>query len=154
MIRVPELLETVPDSNIVLRGGSVALLALLKSGDIDYAFEYASVAQQHGLRYVELPPELNLGDPTHATGYARVQVRLDFQRFSSVKPEFNGEVIGYGVTIPSNAPNPDEAQKFVEFLLGSEGAAIMEANSHPEFDTPQVDNCAAVPENLKHFCDD
>ena len=88
----------------------MALLALLESGDIDYAFEYESVARQHGLSYVELPAELNLGDPAHAIDYASVQVRMDFQRFSSVNPVFNGEVIGYGITIPSNAPNPVEAQ--------------------------------------------
>jgi molybdate/tungstate transport system substrate-binding protein len=153
VIHVPELLETTADSNILLRGGSVALLALLESGDIDYAFEYESVARQHGLSYVELPAELNLGDPAQADNYARVQVRLDFQRFSSVKPEFDGEVIGYGVTIPANTPNSGEAQAFVAFLLGPEGAAIMAANSHPVFAELQIDNCAAVPGSLKSFCD-
>ena len=153
VILVPELLETTSDSNIVLRGGSVALLALLESGDIDYAFEYASVAQQHGLSYVELPPELNLGDPAQSENYASVLVRMDYQRFSSVKPAFDGEVIGYGVTIPSNAPNPTEAQAFVEFLLGFQGAAIMEANNHPLFAVPQVENCTALPKNLKIYCD-
>ena len=59
-----EILETSDSSNILLRGGSVALLALLESGDVDYAFEYASVARQHGLSYVELPPPLNLSDPS------------------------------------------------------------------------------------------
>lgn len=151
-IHVPELLETTDNSNIVMRGGSVALLALLESGDIDYAFEYESVARQHGLSYVELPPELNLSDPAFAADYADVQVRLDFQRFSSVKPEFNGEVIGYGITIPSNAPNPQDAQDFVAFLLSPEGTAIMERNYHPVFDTPQVDQCQAMPESLRVFC--
>jgi molybdate/tungstate transport system substrate-binding protein len=153
IIHVPELLETTSDSNIVLRGGSVALLALLESGDIDYAFEYESVARQHGLRYVELPPELNLGDQAWADTYASVQVQLDFQRFASVTPIFDGAVIGYGVTIPSNAPNPNQAQAFVKFLLGPEGAAFMEANSHPIFPSPQVDNCNALPANLSAFCD-
>ncbi len=151
IIHVPELLETTAESNILVRGGSVALLALLESGDIDYAFEYESVARQHGLSYVELPPELSLGDPAHAADYAAVQVRLDFQRFSSVKPEFNGEVIGYGITIPANAPNPEEAQAFVEFLLGPQGRAIMDANSHPVFETPQVDHYQTLPESLKMF---
>jgi molybdate/tungstate transport system substrate-binding protein len=152
VIHVPELLETTPESNIMVRGGSVALLALLESGDIDYAFEYESVARQHGLRYVELPSELNLSDPSHASDYASVQVRLDFQRFSSVKPEFNGEVIGYGITIPSNAPNPQAAQDFVDFLLGPQGTAIMERNHHPVFEIPQADDCQALPESLKRFC--
>lgn len=152
IIHVPELLETTSDSNIVLRGGSVALLALLESGDIDFAFEYESVARQHGLNYVELPPELNLGDPTQAANYASVQVQLDFHRFASVTPIFDGEVIGYGVTIPSNAPNLAESQAFVEFLLGPQGSAIMNANNHPVFSEPQVDSCSDLPENLKTYC--
>jgi molybdate/tungstate transport system substrate-binding protein len=152
IIHVPELLDTTEESNIVMRGGSVALLALLESGDIDYAFEYESVAQQHNLPYVELPPELNLSDPTYAADYENVQVHLDFQRFSSIKPEFSGDLIGYGITIPNNAPNPQAAQDFVTFFLGEQGAALMETNNHPVFKNPQVDNCIALPENLTNLC--
>jgi molybdate/tungstate transport system substrate-binding protein len=152
IIMVPELLETTEDANIVVRGSSVALLALLESGDIDYAFEYESVARQHDLSYMELPSGLNLGDPAHAQDYGAVQVRLGFQRFSSVEPEFDGEVIGYGVTIPSNAPSPVEAAAFVEFLLGPQGAAIMASNNHPIFESPQADDCDYLPERLKDFC--
>lgn len=148
-IHIPEILEISETSNIVLRGGSVALLALLESGNIDYAFEYESVARQHGLQYVELPPELNMGDPDHAEDYAVVRVVLDFQRFSSVKPSFEGEVIAYGMTIPENAPHPEEAESFLAFLLGPEGRAIMESNHHPIWDEVEVDNPAVAPAGLK-----
>ncbi len=46
-----------------MRPYSVQLLPLLESGDIDYSFEYTSVIRQHGMEYVSLPPEINLGDP-------------------------------------------------------------------------------------------
>jgi len=154
IIHVPEILATSSTSNIVMRGGSVALLALLETHDIDYAIEYESVARQHGLSYLELPPEINLGDPAFAADYAIVQVQLDFQRFTSVTPVFDGEVIGYGLTIPTNAPNPVGAHSFVEFLLGPQGSAIMEANSHPVFETPLVDHYQSLPENLKVFFTD
>ena len=149
VIQVPELLQTTDTAHIIMRGGSVALLALLESGDIDYAVEYESVARQHDLEYIELPPELNLGDPGLAEYYATVRVDLDFQRFSSVKPSFPGDTITYGLTIPSNAPHPAEAEDFVAFLLGPEGHAIMEANQHPIFPTFQVDKPAALPESLQ-----
>jgi molybdate/tungstate transport system substrate-binding protein len=149
VIQVPELLQTTDGSHIVMRGGSVALLALLESGDIDYAVEYESVARQHDLEYVELPPELNLGDPGLADYYATVRVDLDFQRFSTVKPSFPGETITYGLTIPSNAPHPAEAEDFLAFLLGPDGRAIMEANQHPLFTTPQVDHPGALPDSLQ-----
>jgi molybdate/tungstate transport system substrate-binding protein len=152
-VQVPELLATRPDSSIRLRGGSVALLGLLESGDIDYAFEYESVARQHGLEFVELPPALNLGDPAQAAHYAGITVRLDYQRFASVRPEFVGERISYAVTIPANAPQPELAQDFVAFLLGPQGAQIMETHDHPVFAQPEVDNCPALPAGLQEFCD-
>jgi len=38
---------------------------------------------------------------------------MDFRRFASVEPVFNGEQIGYGITIPTNAPHPDQAAQFI-----------------------------------------
>ena len=151
-IHVPEIVETKQDSGIVIRGASIQLIALLESGDLDYAFEYESVIQQHGLQMVRLPDAVNLGSPERAAEYAKVQVLLDFQRFASVKPVFNGEVIGYGVTIPSNAPHPKEAEEFVAFLLGPEGRQVMEANYHP-FITPLEGNrYEAIPKRLQSLC--
>jgi molybdate/tungstate transport system substrate-binding protein len=54
-ILVPEVLQPEKDSGLVMRGSSVRLLALLQSGDLDYAFEYESVARQHGLEFLPLP---------------------------------------------------------------------------------------------------
>jgi molybdate/tungstate transport system substrate-binding protein len=151
-ITVPEVLETRPDSHIVLRGGSIMLIALLESGDLDYAFEYESVIQQHGLKMVSLTNDVNLGEAEFESAYEAVQVNLDFQRFATVKPQFRGERIGYGITIPSNAPHADEAARFIEFLLGPEGRAIMEANHHPLFDPCLADGYAAMPQTLQAIC--
>jgi molybdate/tungstate transport system substrate-binding protein len=148
VIKVPELLEIKEGSNVVLRGGSVALLALLESGDVDYAFEYESVAQQHDLSAIRLPVELSLSDPSYAEWYAKVRVKLDYQRFSTVTPEFEGEVITYGLTIPSNAPNPEGALGFIQFFLGTEGKKIMEANFHPMLPSIAVDNEEYLPDRL------
>ena len=152
IIHVPEILETKKDSNIVVRGASIQLIALLESGDLDYAFEYESVIQQHKLKLVKLPDAVNLGSEQYTDQYKKVQVRLNFQRFASVKPEFNGEVIGYGVTIPSNAPHPEQAKEFIAFLLGPKGRAVMEANQHPLITPPQADHLDLVPQSLKLLC--
>lgn len=85
-ITVPEVLETKPDAHIVIRGASVQLIALLELGDLDHAFEYESVIQQHGLKMVSLPAEVNLGEQGFAELYNQVQVNLDFQRFASIQP--------------------------------------------------------------------
>jgi molybdate/tungstate transport system substrate-binding protein len=149
VIHVPELLETASGGHIVMRGYSVQLLPLLESGDIDYAIEYLSVIKQHGLKYVTLPPELNLGDESLADTYAQVRVDLDYQRFASVKPSFAGLPITYSLTIPSNAAHPDAAALFVQFLLGPEGRAIMERNYHPLLARPWCDSPEKLPPELR-----
>ncbi|HRJ59412.1 MAG TPA: tungstate ABC transporter substrate-binding protein WtpA [Anaerolineales bacterium] len=148
-ITVPEILETKKGSHIVLRGSSVQLIALLQSGDLDYAFEYESVIRQHELNMVSLPAEVNLGEPEFETAYNQVQVNLDFQRFASVKPQFRGERIGYGVTIPASAQHTEEAALFIAFLLSDEGRAVMESNRHPLFGTFFADGYANLPVSLQ-----
>jgi len=147
-VTVPEVVDTKPETGLLLRGASMELIALLESGDIDYAFEYESVIRQHGLQMLSLPDELNLG--AENIDYGSVQVNLDFRRFARVKPQFRGERIAYGMTIPTNAPHPREAAQFVEFVLGPEGRAIMAADYHPMFD-PAV--CEGnVPADLRALC--
>jgi len=146
---LPEILETKPESHIVLRGASVQLIALLESGDLDYAFEYESVIRQHGLKMLSLPAEVNLGERDFETLYNQVQVNLDFQRFATVKPQFRGEQIGYGITIPTNSPHPEEAKLFIAFLLSDEGRSLMKADHHPMFETFRVDGYDNLPPDLQ-----
>jgi molybdate/tungstate transport system substrate-binding protein len=149
IIHVPEILETKDNAHVILRGASMQVIALLQSGDVDYAFEYESVIQQDGLGLVQLPDSLNLGSPVQSAAYGKVTVKLDFQRFAKIKPEFRGEQIGYGITIPTNAPHPKEAELFIAFLLSPEGRKIMEAAHHPEFDQILGVDFQNVPASLQ-----
>ena len=151
-ITVPEILETQSGAHLVIRGASIQLIALLETGDLDYAFEYESVIAQHNLGLLRLPGEVNLGEPAFEDLYNHVQVNLDFQRFASIKPEFRGEQIGYGITIPSSALHPKEAALFIAFLLSPEGRAIMEASHHPMFETALGDGYANIPADLQALC--
>jgi molybdate/tungstate transport system substrate-binding protein len=148
-ITVPEVLETKMDSHIVVRGASVQLIALLESGDLDYAFEYESVIKQHNLRMLSLPAEVNLGEEDLESLYNQVQVDVDFQRFASVQPQFRGERIGYGVTIPAGALHPDAAAQFVAFVLGPDGRRVMKENYHPMFETSLADGYDRLPLTLQ-----
>lgn len=150
-ILVPEVLETRSGSKIFLRGSSIQLLSLLESGDIDYAFEYRSVIEQHNLEEVVLPDEINMGSPDHLQDYEKMVVKLDFQRFMTVEPVFKGEVIAYGLTIPANAPHPEAAELFIQFLLGEEGKGIMAANHHPLLDPISVDHYENLPVSLQPY---
>jgi molybdate/tungstate transport system substrate-binding protein len=149
-ITVPEIIETKTGSRVVVRGASIQLIALLQAGELDYAFEYESVIRQHGLQMLALPDALNLGSET--VDYSGVEVDIGFQRFATVKPVFRGEQIGYGITIPSNAPHPEEAALFIAFLLGPDGRSLMEADYHPMFSNYICDTQVNMPAELQIFC--
>ncbi len=153
VIEVPEILETSSGSNVVLRGASIQLVALLESGDLDCAFEYESVARQHGLRVRRAfrPPSTS-ATRIVATTYRTVRVKLDFRRFASVRPEFVGDVIRYALTIPANAPDPELARQFTAFLLGPDGRRILEADHQPLLTPPELDDAAAAPEEVRRAC--
>jgi molybdate/tungstate transport system substrate-binding protein len=99
-----------------------------------------------------LPDGINLGEESDQQNYSTVEVNEESQRFASVKPVFRGERIGYGITIPENAPHPPEAALFLAFLLGSQGRAIMEADHHPMFEHALCDGYTSTPASLQFLC--
>lgn len=147
-ITVPELLEPSED-RMYLRGASMQLIALLQSNDIDYTFEYKSVVAQQNLRYLELPAEINLSDEAFTDIYKKVRVKIDFKRFKSVTPEFEGLPISYGMTITNNSTKKQAAIRFIEFILGPDGQRIFNENHHPPLIPPECDNTDALPDELK-----
>jgi molybdate/tungstate transport system substrate-binding protein len=150
LITVPELLEPSAD-RMYLRGASMQLISLLQSNDIDYTFEYKSVVAQQGLDYLELPPQINLGDERYIDNYVKVRVKLDFRRFKSIIPEFEGLPIEYGLAIANNSEQQDEAARFIAFILGPDGQRIFNENHHPPLLPPECDNISALPDKLKSF---
>ncbi|MCD6286745.1 MAG: tungstate ABC transporter substrate-binding protein WtpA [Anaerolineae bacterium] len=120
--------ERCPPENI--RPRSVELIALLQSGDMDYAFEYRSVAVQHDLKFVELPDEINLSMVEYADFYSQATVEIAGTEPGATMT-MAGTPIVYGVTIPKNAPTPELALEFVKFLLSDEAQAIMAAQGQP-----------------------
>jgi len=146
-ILVPEIIRP---QKVSVRGSSVVLLGILESGDIDYAFEYKSVAQQRGLQFLEFPPEINLGsDDFRSLGYD-LRVKIDYQRFASLIPDFVCQEILYGVTIPANSPHPEEALDYLKFLLGPEGRRIFAEHHHP-FVPFVVDRPEHLPDDLGYL---
>lgn len=152
-ILVPEIIRP---QKVSVRGSSVVLLGILESGDIDYAFEYKSVAQQRNLHFVELPPEINLGSDDFQSLRYDLSVKIDYQRFASLIPDFVCQEIIYGVTIPENSPHPEEALSYLKFLLGPEGQRIF-AEQHQPFRFGDgglvVDNAERIPDDLRDLLD-
>ncbi len=134
-----------------IRPKETDLLALLEVGEIDYLFIYRSVARQHGLKWVELPDEINLKSHEMTEFYGKVSLELSGQTPGSVITKVGAPMV-YGVTIPKGARNPEAALAFVEFLLKHDkGMAIMERNGQPSLVPALSNTYANIPATLKGF---
>ncbi len=104
-----------PKGNLIVRPKSIQLISLLETGEIKYAILYRNEAVQHRLNYLDLPVEVNLGDPHFEASYSRVIVHIlsgtSSERSITMAP------IAYGVTVPGNSANVEGGLGFVKFLL-------------------------------------
>jgi molybdate/tungstate transport system substrate-binding protein len=144
-----ELLDHCPPQNI--RPKETDLIALLEAGQIDYVFIYKSVCEQHHMPFVELPAQINLGSPAYTDFYKQATIKI-----SGKKPgtfvEKKGAPMIYGLTIPNDAPHRAWAIKFLAFVLGPQGRAIMEKNGQQAIYPAKVSGDASkLPAELKQF---
>jgi molybdate/tungstate transport system substrate-binding protein len=123
------------------------LLALLESRAIDYAFIFRSTAEDHHLKVLSLPPEVNLSRQELADRYAAVHVDIRMRRGQG-SSTVTGAPIVYGLTIPSNAPHADVATRFVSFLLGDVGAKLLLRRGFHPISPATCNPCAGLPEQL------
>jgi molybdate/tungstate transport system substrate-binding protein len=134
-----------------LRPKETDLLALMETNTIDYLFIYRSVAEQHGLKWLILPDEINLKKPELADLYRSVSIELSGSKPGETITQV-GEPMVYGVTIPKNAPNPKAALAFVQFLLKKDkGLAILERNGQPGVVPSPTATYDKLPDSLKSF---
>lgn len=126
-----DLLANRPKEN--MRPKSVELVSLLKTGNMDYAWEYLSVAVQHDLKFVKLPDEINLGNYKHDAFYSQAKVDVSGDAPGKTVTQV-GQSCTYGVTIVKSAPNRDAAVAFLEFMLDPQGGAqVMDEMGQPPF---------------------
>ncbi|AWB10591.1 molybdate/tungstate transport system substrate-binding protein [Thermodesulfobium acidiphilum] len=137
-----KVLANAPERNI--RDTETELLSSLEAGQIDYLAIYKSDALQHHLKYLDLPPQINLSDPKYANFYKEAVV-------DTKNGELSGKPIIYAITIPNNSKNTEWAIKFVEFLLSPEGQSIMKKNGFGVLEKPYANNIDKVPPELKNF---
>ena len=130
---------------------SVDLIVALETGDLDYAFEYSSVAVQHGLNFIELNDYINLSKTN-----AELAGVEDFYNEASIEilkeagppPVYaaeHGGAIVYGITILLHADNRELAAEFIKLLLSDSGKEIMEIKYGQPFIQPAI---CDHPENL------
>lgn len=116
-----------------MRPKSADLTALLQTGNLDFAWEYESVARSLGLRFVPLPPAVNLGDPALAATYALARVSVPNSgvaaggRGHRASVLLRGSPIVFGAAVPKDAPHPRLGQAFVTYLMSPAGRLILAA---------------------------
>ena len=143
-------LLTSKDQNF-MRPKEVDLVALLETRAVDYIFLYKSVAIQHKLRYLILPPEINLKEPEFASLYNTANVPINGKE-PGQKVMMKGEPMIYGVTMPNSAPNKKNALAYLEFMLSPEhGIKILEKNGQPSVIPQQNRYYGKLPEKLRRF---
>lgn len=126
------------------RPNETDLLALVQSGELDYAWSYRSIAMTAGLRWLALPPEIDLSDPARAAGYAGAAVRIRGASPSD-SLEMTGAPILYAATVPTQAAHPALGLAFVNFILSSAGRRILTRNGLTPVDPARAVGASAPP---------
>ena len=125
------LVANRPQKNV--RPKSVELVSLLKTGNMDYAWEYLSVAVQHDLKYVKLDDHINLGNYKQDEYYQQSSVKVTGNKPGTWITRV-GQSCTYGITLIKDAPNPAEAVRFLEYMLAPDGGLkILEDMGQPPF---------------------
>lgn len=118
------LIAHAPEKNI--RPNAAELAALLAAGELDFIYDYQSVAESNGFRFIQLPPQIDLGDPKQAAYYQTVSVEVRGST-PGTKATFRGQPILYGATIPSASPHAKAAEDLYRYLTSPAGVAQLRA---------------------------
>lgn len=133
------LLAAMPERYV--RPKEADLVALLQAGELDYAWSYRSIAQGAGLKWVDLPVEVDLGDPAREALYATASIRIPAGATRD-SVTIRGAPILYALSIPEGAPNSQAARAFVQWLFGPDGRRILTENGFTVLDRPIVHGTA------------
>jgi molybdate/tungstate transport system substrate-binding protein len=145
-----KIIANRPRENV--RPKSVELISLLQTGNMDFAWEYLSVAVQHKLKYVKLPDEINLGNYKFDELYSTASVEVTGKK-PGVMMTLKGKSVTYGITLIKNAPNKKGALAFLRYLLDPQGGLkILKEMGQPPFvpaRVPSGDMKKKVPSELQ-----
>ncbi|MEO7963881.1 MAG: extracellular solute-binding protein [Gemmatimonadaceae bacterium] len=129
------LLEGAPTRNV--RPREADQVALLQAHELDYIWTYENLARNHGLRYVKLPNEVDLGTPADSATYATATTRVLGKRPGDTLT-MRGAPILFAVSVLDSAAHRDHGERFVRFLTSVEGRAILRAAHFDALDAPIV----------------
>jgi molybdate/tungstate transport system substrate-binding protein len=125
------LIANRPEENV--RAKAVELVDMLKTGRMDYAWEYLSVAVQNDLNYVRLNDHINLGNYKFDSFYSQATVKVTGKKSGSWIVR-EGKSCTYGITLIKDSGNPEGAMLFLQYLLDADGGLeILKSMGQPPF---------------------
>lgn len=130
----------IPPRNV--RPKEIDLVALLETAELDYAFEYESVARGASLDFVPLPDSISLADMRYSAFYETAAVRVVGRRPGDSLTA-RGQPIVYALSIPRRAAHPRLAERFVLFLMSEDGRRVLRANHLDALDSAVVSGAEA-----------
>ena len=141
-----------PKENV--RPKSVELVSLLQTGNMDYAWEYRSVAVQHNLKFVELTDRINLGNYKYDNYYSAAEVEVT-GKTPGTTMKMKGMSITYGITLVKNSPNRDAAIAFLQYLFDKKGGLkVLKDQGQPPFipcTVPTKEMKKLIPAELQKY---
>lgn len=126
------------------------LIPTLESMSLDYLFLYQSTAEQHNLKFIQLPEEIDLGNEKLEEQYMKANITLTDQK--GVKQIIFGKPIVFAFTVLNDAPNKIAAFNFAKLLLSEKGQLVMKRNFQPQIVPAIAINKENIPEELKALC--
>jgi molybdate/tungstate transport system substrate-binding protein len=154
--KVPNLYNNMLE-HVVIAGSDPAAPTLGKGFDFQLTYEHnarATASTNPDYRYVDLPDEVNLSDPARDAYYRQNAVvvipGLGTSR-SARTIVVPGAHVAWGITLLKDAPNRENAIKFLQLLLSDTGKASLKDNG-PEPISPAVVSSTdfrKLPESLR-----
>jgi molybdate/tungstate transport system substrate-binding protein len=153
--KVPNLYNNLLQHLVIMGQNSGAVLG--KQFDFQFTYEHnarAAAAADLDYRYVDLPDEINLSDPAKDTYYLQhaivVLPGLGTSR-SARTIEVPGAHVAWGITLLKDAPNKQNAIKFLQLLLGPEGTSALKKNGPEPLSAAMVssEDFRNLPEPLR-----
>ena len=108
-----------------IRPKEIDLVALLESGDLDYAWFYESMARASGVRHIQLPATIDLSSVEHRDLYAQATVRVVGSAAADTVV-MRGAPIRYAFSIPLQAAHAALGERFAAYLLSPDGRRVLE----------------------------
>ena len=131
--KVPNLYNNMLE-HVVIAGSDPSAPTLGKGFDFQFTYEHtarATASANPDYRYVNLPDEVNLSDPAKDAFYQQHAVvvipGLGTAR-SARTIAVPGAHVAWGITLLKNAPNKENAIKFLQLLLGPAGKGALNDN--------------------------